>query len=348
MRMLHAWGTQPGVVVERLEKVGDPAARDLVSKLLQREPSARLSVKDALEHVFFRTGRDGGHVEPQEKVLEELRLIKEEQTRQGEEQRKQTEMYAPPHERALSRGATGVGKGNRASAFLSASPTGRQGIKDAIAAAAAETKAKAEVAKLVEAKRAARMRQVLAKAIAASLDSFGEEEMRLCFQKLLRDRPDLEPALLEWRTKLLASVKGGLERRFAHRLARAAPPRRSAYASRSPRRSRWICPRSTKSKARGLPGARTQSRREAPAHAERRAGEQGRVGAELLADGAVAGAGQEQPVLVDDDQRLELPLVARVLELVAEGVVAVGAAAGAALLKHPDHRSPFGRAVGAP
>ncbi|EOD13279.1 hypothetical protein EMIHUDRAFT_119917 [Emiliania huxleyi CCMP1516] len=92
MRMLHAWGTQPGVVVERLEKVGDPAARDLVSKLLQREPSARLSVKDALEHVFFRTGRDGGHVEPQEKVLEELRLIKEEQTRQGEEQRKQTEM----------------------------------------------------------------------------------------------------------------------------------------------------------------------------------------------------------------------------------------------------------------
>ena len=87
-------------------------------------------------------------------------LLEQLQTTPAErhKQRKQTEMYATPHERALSRGATGVGKGNRASAFLSASPTGRQGIKDAIAAAAAETKAKAEVAKLVEAKRAARRR----------------------------------------------------------------------------------------------------------------------------------------------------------------------------------------------
>lgn len=91
MRMLHAWGTQQGVVLERLEKVGDPAGRDLVSKLLQREPSARPSVKDALEHVFFRTGRDGGHVE-QKEVLEQLQRIAEEQVRQGEEQRKQTEM----------------------------------------------------------------------------------------------------------------------------------------------------------------------------------------------------------------------------------------------------------------
>ena len=66
-----------------------------------------------------------------------------------------------------------------------------------------------------EAKRAARMRQVLAKAIAASLDSFGEEEMRGCFQKLLKERPELEAGLLEWRSKLLARVQGGLERRFA-------------------------------------------------------------------------------------------------------------------------------------
>ncbi|EOD13023.1 hypothetical protein EMIHUDRAFT_247174 [Emiliania huxleyi CCMP1516] len=53
MRVLHAWGTQQGVVLERLEKVDDPAARDLVDKLLRREPSARLSVKGALEHPFF-------------------------------------------------------------------------------------------------------------------------------------------------------------------------------------------------------------------------------------------------------------------------------------------------------
>ena len=71
-------------------------------------------------------------------------LLEQLQTTPAErhKQRKQTEMYATPHERALSRGATGVGKGNRASAFLSASPTGRQGIKDALSAAAAETKAK--------------------------------------------------------------------------------------------------------------------------------------------------------------------------------------------------------------
>jgi len=50
---VHAWGINPGKVKARLRKIADPAGRDFVSKLLQRDASKRLLVSEALEHIFF-------------------------------------------------------------------------------------------------------------------------------------------------------------------------------------------------------------------------------------------------------------------------------------------------------
>jgi len=79
MALLHDWGTKVAHVLSRLEKVADPALRDLISKLLHRDPKDRLPVEKALDHVFFRTGRDGGAVAPQKEVLDALVMIQEEQ-----------------------------------------------------------------------------------------------------------------------------------------------------------------------------------------------------------------------------------------------------------------------------
>jgi hypothetical protein len=54
MRVVYDWGLKKEVVLTRLEKIGDPAARDLVSKMLLREPSARPTIKSLLSsHSFF-------------------------------------------------------------------------------------------------------------------------------------------------------------------------------------------------------------------------------------------------------------------------------------------------------
>ena len=54
MRVVYDWGLKKEVVLTRLEKIGDPAARDLVGKMLLREPSARPTIKSLLSsHSFF-------------------------------------------------------------------------------------------------------------------------------------------------------------------------------------------------------------------------------------------------------------------------------------------------------
>ena len=40
-------------MLERLEKISDDAAHDLVGNMLQRDPSERPTVKKLLEHPFF-------------------------------------------------------------------------------------------------------------------------------------------------------------------------------------------------------------------------------------------------------------------------------------------------------
>ncbi|KAL1499022.1 hypothetical protein AB1Y20_013538 [Prymnesium parvum] len=94
MALLHDWGTKPKQVLARLNKVHDPALCDLVSKLLQRDAEKRLSAREALEHVFFRTGRDGGEVAPQQEVLDALKRIEAEQLEAKAEQKRQTAMLA--------------------------------------------------------------------------------------------------------------------------------------------------------------------------------------------------------------------------------------------------------------
>jgi len=54
MRVVYDWGLKKKVVLTRLKKIGDPAARDLVGRMLQREPSARPTIKSLLgSHAFF-------------------------------------------------------------------------------------------------------------------------------------------------------------------------------------------------------------------------------------------------------------------------------------------------------
>ena len=54
MRVVYDWGLKKDVMFTRLEKIGDPAARDLVARMLQREPSARPTIKSLREeHPFF-------------------------------------------------------------------------------------------------------------------------------------------------------------------------------------------------------------------------------------------------------------------------------------------------------
>ena len=54
MRVVYDWGLRKDVVFTRLEKIDDPAARDLVARMLQRDPSARPTIKSLLSsHPFF-------------------------------------------------------------------------------------------------------------------------------------------------------------------------------------------------------------------------------------------------------------------------------------------------------
>jgi hypothetical protein len=54
MHVVYDWGLRKDVVFTRLEKIDDPAARDLVARMLQREPSARPTIKSLLSsHSFF-------------------------------------------------------------------------------------------------------------------------------------------------------------------------------------------------------------------------------------------------------------------------------------------------------
>ena len=54
MRAVYDWGLKKDAMFTRLEKIGDPAARDLVARMLQREPSERPTIKSLLkEHPFF-------------------------------------------------------------------------------------------------------------------------------------------------------------------------------------------------------------------------------------------------------------------------------------------------------
>ena len=76
MALLHDWELKK--VQVRMEKVGDPALRDLVDKLMQRAPDKRLPVSAALEHVFFRAKGSAGGGDSQQ-VLDELKAIREEQ-----------------------------------------------------------------------------------------------------------------------------------------------------------------------------------------------------------------------------------------------------------------------------
>tara|TARA_B100001750_G_scaffold239748_1_gene248273 strand:- start:5573 stop:5947 length:375 start_codon:yes stop_codon:yes gene_type:complete len=84
-------------------------------------------------------------------------------------------------------------------------------------------------------------------------------------------------------------------------------------------------------------GDLTAAEQRGEAHAEGRAGQERGVGAELFADRAVAGAGEEETVVADDHEGLELPLLLGVLQLVVEGAAAVGATAGTAFFEHPGH-----------
>ena len=54
MRVVYDWGLKREDVLERLEKITDDAARDLVGRMLQRDPSERPTVKNVLDtHPFF-------------------------------------------------------------------------------------------------------------------------------------------------------------------------------------------------------------------------------------------------------------------------------------------------------
>ena len=54
MRVVYDWGLKKEVVLTRLEKIDDPAARDLVARMLQRDPSARPTIKSLLSsHPFL-------------------------------------------------------------------------------------------------------------------------------------------------------------------------------------------------------------------------------------------------------------------------------------------------------
>ena len=75
MRVVYDWGLKKDVVLTRLEKIGDPAARDLVGKMLQREPSSRPTVESLLSsHSFFNLNSNP-------ELLEELIKVAHDNTR---------------------------------------------------------------------------------------------------------------------------------------------------------------------------------------------------------------------------------------------------------------------------
>eukprot|EP00966_Prymnesium_polylepis_P324984 7380982-Prymnesium_polylepis.1 len=78
MADLYDWGTKRTLMRERLEKVRDPAAQDMISKLLQREPEARLSMMEALEHPFLNP-RGTGADKKLEEILATQRAMQAEQ-----------------------------------------------------------------------------------------------------------------------------------------------------------------------------------------------------------------------------------------------------------------------------
>ena len=79
MRAVYDWGLRKDVVLTRLEKIGDPAARNLVGKMLQREPSARPTVESLLSsHPFFNLNSNPESLEELIKVAHEnTRLLKQ-------------------------------------------------------------------------------------------------------------------------------------------------------------------------------------------------------------------------------------------------------------------------------
>eukprot|EP00966_Prymnesium_polylepis_P078305 1815591-Prymnesium_polylepis.1 len=81
MAALHDWGLKMQFMRRRLEKVHDPAAFDLISRLLQRKPEDRLTMADALEHVFFNPKATGADQKLDE-LLKNQDEIKAEQQKQ--------------------------------------------------------------------------------------------------------------------------------------------------------------------------------------------------------------------------------------------------------------------------
>eukprot|EP00984_Skeletonema_dohrnii_P009005 scaffold3377_cov69-Skeletonema_dohrnii-CCMP3373.AAC.1 len=61
MHLLKSWGTQPEVLTDSFKKIQNDAARDLVWKLLQRDPAKRPTVASLLEnHPFFHPELSAG------------------------------------------------------------------------------------------------------------------------------------------------------------------------------------------------------------------------------------------------------------------------------------------------
>lgn len=83
----------------------------------------------------------------------------------------------------------------------------------------------------------------------------------------------------------------------------------------------------------------TEQRRQR--HAQRASGEERRDGGELAANGVVAGGREDEPVVIREDQRFEPSPVPDMLELKAEGEIAVGATARTTLFERI-HDAPVG------
>ena len=90
MADLYEWGTKERIVSARLQKVPDTAARDLIASLLQRDPSKRLSMSNALQHPFFHPDGKGGEVD--QVLAKQIEEMNERTKRMEAEQQKHTSM----------------------------------------------------------------------------------------------------------------------------------------------------------------------------------------------------------------------------------------------------------------